>query len=237
MTGMPRLIPAAVLFVIAAVSAEESGRVRIVQPFLHHGAEAADLVDGELWWGLFPTEDESFELREVTLNVTAALDVVVAETEPTGRLVSVDGDVAPLILVHNLPQAEAGPVDTAFSGYKFLYPGERLFLPVRDTGGDAIIADGRAELLTSPYTHTEITEYTLNLVRGQGKQELARFARVDEDGPPALLWAGDLDRDGHVDLLLNLTDHYNKSVLTLFLSSPAQNTFLEKAAERITTGC
>lgn len=222
---------------LGAAPAGKPGPARIVQPFPHHGEEAADLVDGELWWGLFAAEDGAFELREVPLRVTLALDEMLGETEPTGRVVSVDGEVEPLFLVHNLPRAEAGPVETAFSGYKFLYPGERIYLPVGEQGEDAMIAGGRAELVTSPFTHTEITEYTLNLVRGQGKQELARFERVDEDGPPALLWAGDLDRDGRIDLLLNLTDHYNKSVLTLFLSSPAQNKFLEKAAVRTTTGC
>ncbi len=39
---------------------------------------------------------------------------------------------------------------------------------------------------------------------------------------PSLIWAGDLDRDGKLDFLLDATTHYNVSEPTLFLSSPAQ---------------
>lgn len=44
---------------------------------------------------------------------------------------------------------------------------------------------------------------------------------VGDDATPALLFAGDLDRDGELDLIFDVTDHYNKLQPTLFLSSPA----------------
>jgi hypothetical protein len=41
------------------------------------------------------------------------------------------------------------------------------------------------------------------------------------EGHWALLFAGDLDGDGHTDLLMQLDDHYNVSETVLFLSSAA----------------
>ena len=49
---------------------------------------------------------------------------------------------------------------------------------------------------------------------------------------------GDLDRDGNLDLLYNLTHHYNVSKLTLFLSSAAKsNEIFRKVGEFVITGC
>jgi hypothetical protein len=42
---------------------------------------------------------------------------------------------------------------------------------------------------------------------------------LGDDASPALVFAGDLDRDGKLDLIFNTTDHYNVSRPTLFLSS------------------
>ena len=44
---------------------------------------------------------------------------------------------------------------------------------------------------------------------------------LNHDASPRLLFAGDIDRDGKLDLIVDTTDHYNKSRPTLFLSSPA----------------
>jgi hypothetical protein len=46
--------------------------------------------------------------------------------------------------------------------------------------------------------------------------------RYDSDGPPALHWAGDLDREGKSDLVIDITNHYNLSRMALFLSSLAK---------------
>ena len=56
--------------------------------------------------------------------------------------------------------------------------------------------------------------------------------------PPSVFWAGDLDRDGKLDLLIESASHANVSSLTLFLSSPAkENKLLEPVAQFVTQGC
>jgi hypothetical protein len=55
---------------------------------------------------------------------------------------------------------------------------------------------------------------------------------------PDLLWAGDIDRDGLPDFLINLSDHENVSDLTLWLSSKADEDKLIKLVARfMTVGC
>ncbi|NUO74799.1 MAG: hypothetical protein HOQ32_02175 [Lysobacter sp.] len=85
------------------------------------------------------------------------------------------------------------------------------------------------------------------LLRGAGgEQTLARMAGREEggkvllgdDAAPALLFAGDVDRDGKLDLIFDLSDHYNVSRPTLFLSSRARDGELLHAASHYeSVGC
>ena len=68
-----------------------------------------------------------------------------------------------------------------------------------------------------PWAHTQI---------------IASFDIIAMDGLPTLLWAGDLDRDGKLDLLMDLTNHYNASEYTLFLSFISEgDSLLKKVAK------
>jgi hypothetical protein len=53
-----------------------------------------------------------------------------------------------------------------------------------------------------------------------------------------LLWAGDLDGDGKLDLFMILSDHYNVMERTLFLSSKRSiGEFVKRVASFVTAGC
>jgi len=71
------------------------------------------------------------------------------------------------------------------------------------------------------------------------RQTIAAFETVSADeGFPHVVWAGDLDRDGKLDLLLDLTWHYNVSAPTLYLSSRATaGEFAGLAGYIVLTGC
>lgn len=53
-----------------------------------------------------------------------------------------------------------------------------------------------------------------------------------------ILWSGDLDRDGEVDLIVDLSDHYNISLPTLLLSSErSEANPLGAVAAHLSSGC
>ncbi|WP_299821420.1 hypothetical protein [uncultured Pontibacter sp.] len=69
------------------------------------------------------------------------------------------------------------------------------------------------------------------------EQTLAENEQFDES-IYTLLWAGDLDRDGTPDLLIDVSNHYNISTIVLFLSSMAEkNKLYKKVAVFETIGC
>ena len=70
-----------------------------------------------------------------------------------------------------------------------------------------------------------------------GKQTLAAY-KIDAHKSPQVIWVGDLDGDNRLDLLLDVSNHYNVSEYTLFLSSQrGKNPHVGKAAVFRTTGC
>jgi hypothetical protein len=75
------------------------------------------------------------------------------------------------------------------------------------------------------------TDCTLVYLHDGRRQALARYAarrdaagniELANDAAPAVLWTGDLDRDGALDLLLDLGSGYTESAPTLLLSSARQ---------------
>jgi hypothetical protein len=91
------------------------------------------------------------------------------------------------------------------------------------------------------------TECALLLVANGYAQPIATFAaQAWEEGKlafagdvrPSVLWAGDLDRDGRLDLLLDASWHYNVFAPTLYLSSAAkEGQLVAKVATFRSAGC
>jgi hypothetical protein len=62
--------------------------------------------------------------------------------------------------------------------------------------------------------------------------------KVTPEGSPRLIWCGDLDGDGRLDLLIDTTDNYNVGAPALFLSSKAaRGQLVKKVAEFYYVGC
>lgn len=78
-------------------------------------------------------------------------------------------------------------------------------------------------------------ECTLELDHGDATQDLVTAPR---DAEHYIVFAGDLDHDGKLDLIANLARHWNEWRPVLLLSSAAKNgEIVGLAAELSTTGC
>jgi hypothetical protein len=206
------------------------GEIGLVGQFLGDGPWAG--WSGR-WLALLP-RDEGFEFREVTVSGTREKPVC----GDVGFVVQVPGVKRDTLLVRGFPTLKPGPVVVAFHGQKFLLPGERLDLSL---GGGAdwslrafgivrpAVGAGRGEAL--------ITNYEVQLTGSGRAAAVFRLARVGNDGPPRILWAGDLDGDRVADLLADLQG-YPGHHYALFLSSIAPTSKLvAEAASLIVNGC
>jgi len=229
-------------FLLTPVTADP---IEILLTGTWHGDEVT-VEPGPDWWGIFP-EGDGFTLQLAPVTMTLEEDGIVDEPGAmTGKKVTVPQEAVPVLLVRGLANPQQGPVAIAdsqvFGG--FVYPGQVQYLALPEPNSRPslrLTALGVARE-REEFPDVAVYDYSLRLYAGSGAstvtQNIVRIPELDGDGRPHLVWAGDLDRDGRIDLVFNLTDHYNVSHMALFLSSAAkEGEFVGKVAEWITTGC
>lgn len=190
----------------------------LLVPGTFHGDEVR-ASGGEKVWAL-----RNGELVEATLEVELVKDELLdAADQKTGKRVSVAKGELPVAMFGDL-KLEAGPVTTRVSKTRSLVAGQ----PVAFTLG------ARTYRLEAA---GDENGYRLTLTEGSRTQTLVTHDTLD-DAAPRLLWAGDLDRDGQADFLIDLTRHYNVSQPTLFLSKDAgEGDLVRRAAAFRSVGC
>lgn len=184
-------------------------------------SEWAAGVEGQTWFGLFPS-DLGAELRIASI----AFEPINAcgDRDDRSRRVKVSGPPAPLFLVPVmsgvLPDWQPGPVAPSLSEL-WLRPGDSR---------DVRLGAGSFRLeVTGAGESGNVTDYELRLIDiGAGTSQVI-FAYHPPPGTdwglrpmPHVTWAGDLDRDGKPDLLVQddmseLAGHW-----VLYLSSAAR---------------
>lgn len=200
---------------------------------------------GEVWLGLFPTGNDGYELRRTTLKVKTVFDSVLdADEGPfSGKEVAVVDARAPLFLLKTGGRLRPRAVPTAFVGDEEhpaadMYLGTQSHVRLALQGAEYRLTvhddDAREGQPPSPGLPQRAT---LRLHIGAISQPLFSMTSHDE-ATWKLLWAGDLDGDGKLDLLLNLSTHYNVSTRRLFLSSGAKKgQMVGEVAVFETVGC
>lgn len=205
----------------------------LLLPGEFHGSEVA-ARSGESWLALAETADGHFVVVPVTLRVEEVEDPVLdSDGQRTGKRVSAVGIDDVIFLAKDNERIVAGPVSTAAVAMR----GEGNAL-------DADPADGwTLRLGQHDYElYTERTELggheRIRVLLRKGETEQVLATGRDSSLCANLIWAGDLDRDGALDLLLDMSSGENASIPTLFLSSSARpGQLLRAVAEMVITGC
>ncbi|HHO53287.1 MAG TPA: hypothetical protein ENK18_21050 [Deltaproteobacteria bacterium] len=189
---------------------------------IHHGDEIPSGADGE--WMALIQRSGGWQLESAAVQIEAIPDPVLDEPgePPTGKAVGVpDLGGAPLVLLRG-PGLAAGPVHVAQIDPRPLFPGDQqqLSLP----GGEPLTIQSYGQASPNQHGALVLGDYRLVVRRARAPEvELFPSSHLDKEGQvPRVLFAGDLDRDDQLDLLVDTSDHYNVSQLTLFLSSAAK---------------
>jgi len=198
-----------------------------------HAGEAV-ARDGERWLALRTGPRPA--LVATTTRVRRVRDEIMdAPGTRTGR--SVSSDVRGSRMLLRGAPLTPGAVATAWSGDE---PARLTEAPIALRLGDVAY---RLQLRCA----APATSCRLELETGGRRQVLLEFAAtrsedgslmLGDDASPGLWFAGDLDRDGRLDLILDTTDHYNLSRPTLYLSTQAASGELaHRVAEHEAVGC
>jgi hypothetical protein len=201
-----------------------------------HGQEV-NAETGEQWLGLHIT-DEGSMLLNYQLTVETVHDPIVDEAgQKTGKEVSVNLPLEPAFLVNSDWILEAGPVETVFSGER---DGLERATPItlNLAGHSYQLKVAGSEDAEECWKDGMPKNAKLVLTKGNSSQVLYTLEECGSDPFWYLLWAGDLDSDGKLDLYVNVTQHYNISERKLFLSSQAdEGQLVQEVAEFVTSGC
>lgn len=217
-----------------------SGAHALQPPGNFHQGEAV-ARHGERWLALRVQTDDA-RLETTRLRVKTVFDELLdAEGQATGTEVGSDkvDDVVTYLRGSGL---HAGPVVRA---------------RIEDSAGDSGLVAQTLHLGEKAYRLATRCEAVvpeggfmcdIALIEGERSQTLVRMTAqqmegragfmLGDDASPHLIFAGDLDRDGRLDLLFDTTDHYNLSRPVLFLSGAAEgDELLHAVAEHSAVGC
>jgi len=197
-----------------------------------HGDEIS-ANSGQSWYGMY-RKQKGYELKASKILVRTVKDLIVDTTTSTGKEVLLDVPGETLFLVRDLAGLKNGPVHSSFVGdrEKFLHPGQSLSLML---GSRKYTLSVSGKVPASPTDG--LAEYALVLSDGVHSQTIASEKDCN-DVRPRLIWAGDLDHDGRLDLLVDASRHYNVSSRILWVSRGAtQRQLVRPAAKFETSGC
>ncbi len=209
----------AVLVLNLILPVNESSGFSIVVPGNYFQGEI-DLESGESWQGLFQI-NTFFELRTVELHVEDAQSLVDRGKEKTGKDVFVSEEIGNLLFLVRSEESHFadGPVEPI------------LFYTDKLAADTSIVIEGQWEIYT--------LQEGLFLTDGEVSQRLSDVYPNAYGEGVSVVWAGDLDGDGRIDIVLNDEPHYAfKYFYRLFLSSEAEDGLLVKeVAEFAAVSC
>lgn len=198
----------------------------------YHGDEVKAKAN-QSWLGLYTDASGKSELKATKVSITMVNDQIIDEDPKlkTGKRIAVPGSKKPLFVLSGIPGLKPGSVITSpLSKKEHLEVGQQIKLKV-GTAESTLIVTGKKN---KEYRNN----YTITLKSGGTTQQLLRHRQIDPETAPSLLWCGDLDGDGKLDLIMDTTDNYNVRNVTVFLSGKAKpGSLVKKVAEQFATGC
>ena len=215
-------------------------KIEILFTGTFHGDEVRQNIEALPWLGLFADDHGNFVLRETKIIAQRVVDGLVDDVEngeKTGWQIDTENGQHPTLLVtggdFTEGQVAAGQIPVA------IYPGDSVQF---DFNGDqyVLFATG-VSVIDSAAGVNHVSEYNLFVVRTHaGRSAHASLVSHPsfDDAMTSILWSGDIDRDGYMDFVIDMSSHYNQRLPTLFLSKPAKdNQVVIPVAEHSSVGC
>lgn len=228
------------------LEAQESGALgRMLRTGEFHGDEVSART-GQRWLALVIRPDGHDAVSSVTLRVDAVKDEMVDEGDAkSGKRVSIgrkSGDGT--FLLRGVPEIKPGKVKT-ISSVQSLQPNTPINLTLSPKRNYRLVMICPPPVITGDEGRTSAS---LVLQLGDQQQTLAtfdtasyfknEFQGVGNSGEIRVMWAGDLNGDGALDLIVDLTDHYNVSLPTLFLGNKkGSKNLVSRVAQHRSVGC
>lgn len=141
-----------------------------------------------------------------------------------------------LILIND-PSLQSGKIKTVKLSKTKIWPGEKMLLKYNNNeyvlrAEGEILSSGKVYTDTGEEMFHQVKDYKLYISTGNSPETLFLEEESFNDTFVELLFAGDIDSDGKLDLIIQANRNYEEERAILFLSSKAgKNQVLKKSAE------
>ena len=210
-----------------------SDSISIILPTSYSLGDLDPTIKSKTWVGLFSNDnDNSVTCYKTKLKMKPIHNPMFDdEGEISAVEIYCEGYANnPMLLVAGIKIPEGMQIDSYKELKNRLLPGESMLL-----GDNTIKALGTMD------EHGRISDYKLLIAgvkNGTGIEQIFLEQDYFDDSMIRFIWAGDIDRDGFLDLFLDISPKYSFSNPALFLSSKAgDNELLKLVAETILSGC
>lgn len=205
--------------------------VKILTIGSFHNDEVWKNASLEKWFGVFVNKDDVY-FAETKLKIKNVFDVVLDENEneKTGWEIKTVNKDTSFILIEGLSFFKNHTIKKILLEKEEVFPGDTLY--INYLGIDyKIFATGEKKLIQNEPEWFEVWNYKLYLtatIKGKYYKSLLVAQPNFDDQMVKLIFAGDIDGDGILDLIIDTSRHYNATSPTLYLSKPSDKDELVK---------
>lgn len=205
-----------------------------------HGDEIEEGLDTNNWYEIY-TKDNNYYLSKTSITFEKSHDPFLDENEfdITGVDVSSKYKEYSVLLIQTSNLLEEKKMNYYKIEKTFFYPNEKLNFTFLDNNY-TFYAKGitkENEYSMSP----TVKNYEFYISTMKNDKEITQKIGSEEyfsESEYSIIFIGDIDGDDKLDLIIDLTYHYNVSIPTLFLSSFANDDeIFVKVAEHRSVGC
>ena len=210
--------------------------IRIIFPGQFHDDEINNELVNEKWFGLIEHEG-GYYLSKTKIHISKIFDPVLDEDtlKPSGDLITIEEDNC-ILLINGLNTLKEKQIDGMRPQKYFLMPGEEMEFDFKNLHYK-ISAIGYPVDPISGWLNGNYQLFIEEINQLKIKQLISEDT-LQSESPYNIIWMGDLDNDNEIDLLINLSNHYNHNLPVLFLSSRKINgIILQRSAEFSSVGC
>ncbi|PAC28984.1 hypothetical protein [Flectobacillus sp. BAB-3569] len=206
---------------------ETDYQITVQMPGTFHQGQVPLDSDKKSWVGIFQTS-KGFELRATKIALEMVHDEMIDETPEakTGIQINIAQKDTCLLLIESQSYLKDHVIAPLTLSKTEFYPSDAVefeYLGVKYK----LFAVGKKEIAKEDPNQILVTDYTLSIsFTKEGKNYtnvLLRQPRFDTK-IPTVQFAGDIDGDGIVDLVLDAATYYNDINSTLYLSKIAKGT-------------
>ncbi len=199
---------------------------KVLPTGIFHGDEVWNNASVLQWFGLFKGQD-GYYLKQTEIKTERVNDAIVDENESdkTGWRVQALNKDSCLILIESLPFLTDRNIQSVKLSNEFIYPGDTVSIKYSGINYKIYAKGGKKQIPNQP-DWFEVWNYRLYItatIKGQERKTLLIAQPNGDDRMINIIFAGDIDGDGILDLLIDTTDDYNVSIPTIYLSKPAAN--------------